>query len=327
MTSSVAAWDESGPAEPAVDWPRLGKVYLFANGKGGVGKTTCSTHGAALVASDGARVLLVDLNGQGNVANILGFANTDANDKGRNLFSAITAGSPLTPVRDVRPNLDVVPGGPFVRRITPVLAAEMGNPQSAKHVLMSLAVALQQISDSYSLIIIDSPPENQVLLQVALCAARFVVVPMKTDDLSRTGLRELAGDLRAMREHNPYLMLLGCFVFASGTNARAIRKETTENVSRDLGQKAEDVMLKSFIRHSEAVSQQVPKYGRLAHELEQEIVNNPKHWDIKKGTAGGASVVSTTTRPVAEDFAKLTMEILTRGSQIRAEMMEKEVWP
>jgi chromosome partitioning protein len=116
-------------------------------------------------------------------------------------------------------------------------------------------------------------------------------------------------------------------VFASGTNARAIRKETTENVSRDLGQKAEDVMLKSFIRHSEAVSQQVPKYGRLAHELEQEIVNNPKPWEIKKGTAGGASVVSTTTRPVAEDFAKLTKEILTRGSQIRAEMMEKRVWP
>jgi cellulose biosynthesis protein BcsQ len=327
MTSSVAAWEESEHVEPAVDWSRLGKVYLFANGKGGVGKTTCSTHGAALVASDGARVLLVDLNGQGNVANILGFANTEANDKGRNLFSAVTAGAPLAPVRNVRPNLDVVPGGPFVRKITPVLAAEMGNQQSAKHVLMSLAVALQQISDSYSLIIIDSPPENQMLLQVALCAARFVVVPMKTDDLSRTGLRELAGDLRAMREHNPYLMLLGCFVFASGTNARAIRKETTENVSRDLGQKAEDVMLKSFIRHSEAVSQQVPKYGRLAHELEQEIVNNPKPWEIKKGTAGGASVVSTTTRPVAEDFAKLTKEILTRGSQIRAEMMEKRVWP
>jgi cellulose biosynthesis protein BcsQ len=186
---------------------------------------------------------------------------------------------------------------------------------------------LQQISDYYSLIIIDSPPESQLLLQLALCATRFVVVPMKTDDLSRTGLRELAGDLRAMREHNPYLILLGCFVFASGTNATAIRKETRDNVSRDLGQKADDVMLKSFIRHSEAVGQQVPKYGRLAHELEKEIVNNPKHWDLKKGKASGAAVVTTTTRPVAEDFAKLTKEILIRGSQIRAEMMEKGVWP
>lgn len=327
MTSSVAAWDDSGPAELAVDWRRLGKVYLFGNGKGGVGKTTCSTHAAALVASDGARTLLIDLNGQGNVANVLGFAATEANDHGRNLFSAITAGAPLTPVRDVRPNLDVIPGGPFVRRITPVLAAEMAHPQTAKQVLMSLALALQQISDQYQLIIIDSPPESQLLLQLALCATRFVCVPMKTDDLSRTGLRELAGDLRAMREHNPYLMLLGCFVFASGTNAKAIRRETKENVSRDLGQKADAVMLKSFIRHSEAVGQQVPKYGRLAHELEKEIANNPKHWDLKKGTAENAAVVSTTTRPVAQDFADLTKEILTRGSQIRAEMMEKGVWP
>lgn len=326
MTSSVAAWDDSGPAEPAVDWRRLGKVYLFGNGKGGVGKTTCSTHAAALVASDGARTLLVDLNGQGNIATILGFANTEANDQGRNLFSAITAGAPLTPVRDVRPNLDVVPGGPFVKRITPVLSAEMGNPQTAKHALMGLALALQQISDSYALIIIDSPPENQTLLQLALCAARFVVVPMKTDALSRTGLRELAADFRAMREHNPYLILLGCFVFASGHQAKAIRKETRENVSRDLGQQADDVMLETFIRHSEAVGQQVPKYGRLAHELEKEIVNNPKHWEIKKGTAS-APVVSTTTQPVAEDFAKLTKEILTRGSKIRAEMMEKGMWP
>ncbi|MBX8687820.1 chromosome partitioning protein ParA [Mycobacterium vulneris] len=327
MTSSVAAWDDSGPVEPAVDWRRLGKVYLFGNGKGGVGKTTCSTHAAALVASDGARTLLVDLNGQGNVATILGFANTEANDQGRNLFSAITAGAPLTPVRDVRPNLDVVPGGMFVKRITPVLSAEMGNQHTAKQVLMSLALALQQISDSYGLIIIDSPPENQTLLQLALCAARFVVVPMKTDALSRTGLRELAGDFRAMREHNPYLILLGCFVFASGYGATNIRKETKENVSRDLGQKGDDVMLKSFIRHSEAVGQQVPKYGRLAHELEKEIVNNPKHWELKKGTAASSTVVSTTTQSVAEDFAKLTKEILTRGSKIRAEMMEKGMWP
>jgi len=327
MTSSVVAWNESERAQPAVDWGRLGKVYLFANGKGGVGKTTCSTHAAALVASDGARTLLVDLNGQGNVANVLGFANTEANDQGRNLFSAITAGAPLNPVRDVRPNLDVIPGGTYVRRIPPVINAEMGNAQTAKQVLMSLALALQEISDHYGLIVIDSPPESQLLLQLALCATRFVVVPMKTDDLSRTGLRELAGDLRAMREHNPYLMLLGCFVFASGTNAKAIRKETRENVSRDLGQNADDVMLKTFIRHSEAVGQQVPKYGRLAHELEREIVNNPKYWDVKKGKADNTAVVSTTSRPVAEDFAKLTEEILIRGSQIRAEMIEKGVWP
>lgn len=326
MTSSVAPWDDSGTVEPAVNWSRLGNVYLFANGKGGVGKTTCSTHGAALLASDGARVLLVDLNGQGNVATMLGFANTEADDKGRNLYSAITAGAPLSPVRDVRPGLDVVPGGPYVRRIAPVMAAEMGNSQSAKQVLMSLAVALQEISHRYGVIFIDSPPENQLLLQAALCAARFVVIPMKTDDLSRIGLREVAGDLRAMRELNPYVMLLGCCVFASGVSSKKIREEHARNVAADLGQN-EDVMLKAFIRHSEAVGRDVPKFGRLAHELELEVANNPSRSAIRRGKADANAVVSKTSVGVAEDFAELTGEILRRGSQIRAEMIEEGVWP
>ncbi len=326
MTRSVAAWDSPGLLEPAVDYSKLGNVYLFGNGKGGVGKSTCSTHGAALVASDGARVLLVDLNGQGNVANMLGYANTEADDKGRNLYSAITAGAPLTPVRDVRPRLDVVTGGPYVRKIAPVMAAEMGNPRAAKQALMSLAIALQQVSHQYGLIFIDSPPENQLLLQAALCATRFVVVPMKTDDLSRTGLRELAGDLRAMREHNPYVMLLGCFIFASGFSSKKIREEMQKNVAADLGQN-EDVMLNAFIRHSEAVGRDVPKFGRLAHELEQEIVNNPSRSAIRRGKADASSVVSSTSATVAEDFAKLTAEILTRGSNIRESMIEEGVWP
>jgi len=269
---------------------------------------------------------LVDLNGQGNVANMLGFANTEADDKGRNLYSAITAGAALTPVRDVRPRLDVVPGGPFVRRIAPVMAAEMGSPQAAKQVLMSLALALQQISDQYGLIFIDSPPENQLLLQAALCAARFVVVPMKTDDLSRTGLRELAGDLRAAREHNPYVMLLGCFLFASGYSSHKIREEMATNIAADLGQN-EDVMLKAFIRHSEAVGRDVPKFGRLAHELEQEIVNNPSRSAIRRGKADAKAVVSSTSASVAGDFAKLTREILTRGNKIRTTMIEEGDWP
>lgn len=326
MSRSVAVWDDAGLVEPAVNWSKLSNVYLFANGKGGVGKSTCSTHSAALVASDGARVLLVDLNGQGNVANMLGFANTEADDKGRNLYSAITAGAALTPIPDVRPGLDVVPGGPFVRRIAPVMAAEMGNPQTAKQVLMSLALALAQISDHYGVIFIDSPPENQLLLQAALCASRFVVVPMKTDDLSRTGLRELAGDLRAMREHNPSVVLLGCFVFASGTSSTRIREEMKKNVAADLGQN-DDVMLDSFIRHSEAVGRDVPKFGRLAHELEQEIVNNPSRSAIRQGRADATTVVSTTSVSVAEDFAKLTGEILTRGSKIRQDLINEGVWP
>lgn len=323
MSDSIAGW---APPEPVIDWSRLGHVYVVGNGKGGVGKTTTSAHLAALVASDGVRTLLVDLNGQGNIAQLLGFANTDRDDKGRNLFSAVTAGAPLSPVRNVRPNLDVVPGGQYVRRIGSVLAAEMATKEDAKRVLLSLADCIQAIARNYPLIIIDSPPENPMLLQIALCASRFVLVPMRTDGTSRAGLRELAMDIRGMREHNPYLMLLAVFVFASGTGAKNIRRELGEAVAQDLGQNS-DLMLKSFIRQSEGVAKDIIKYGLLAHELEQEIQNNPTPWELRRGTASTATVVSSTSRPVAEDFAKLANEILTRAAKRRAEMIEQGVWP
>jgi hypothetical protein len=86
-------------------------------------------------------------------------------------------------------------------------------------------------------------------------------------------------------------------------------------------------MLKSFVRQAEAVARDIIKFGRLAHELEQEIPNNPTHWELRRGTARGATVVSSTSRPVAEDFAKLAEEILSRASRKREEMIEQGVWP
>lgn len=314
------------PQVPVIKWSRLECVYTIGNGKGGVGKSNTTAHIGALVASDGARVLIVDLNRQGNIAHLLGFANTSNDDQGKNLFSAITAGALLTPATNVRPNLDVVPGGDFVRKINGALSAEMGTQQDAARAYLTLAEAICAIADQYDLILIDSPPENQLLLHLALCASRFVLVPMRPDGLSRLGLRGIAADIRDMREHNPHLMLLAVFVFASGTGSKKIRRELAENVAHDLGASS-DVLLKGFIRHAESVADQVVKYGLLAHELEQEIQNNPRHWEIRKGTAKSATIVSETSRLVAEDYAKLAAEVLTRAATRRTEMIKEGVWP
>lgn len=295
-----------------IEWSRLGHVYVVANGKGGVGKTTTAAHMAALLAMDGARTLLVDLNGQGNISTLLGFANKEVDDGGRNLFSAITAGAPLTPIRDVRPNLDVVAGGPFVRKINPVLMGDMGSKESADRAYLGLADALQRISHHYRLIIIDSPPENQPLLQLALSAARFVIVPMETSAFSRSGLREVAGEIRNARERNPLLTLLAVFVFGSVAGAKVLRKNFMASVAEDLGGTS-DVLLTQFVRHAQSVGEQMAKFGLLAYELENEIENNPKQ-------------VAKTNRGVAEDYATLTREILRRARTRQAEMIEQGVW-
>jgi chromosome partitioning protein len=323
MTESVTTF-----AEPAVliDWARLGNVYVVGNGKGGVGKTTTTVHLGALAASDGVRTLIVDLNGQGNCAQLLGYADSEQDDKGKNLFAAVTAGAPLEPAREVRPCLDVATGGPYVRRIGAVLSAEMSTKADADRVHLALASCLQEVARAYQLIIIDTPPENPLLSNLALCAGRFVLVPMRTDAYSRKGLREYASDIRRMREHNPYLMLLAVFVFASGTAAKKIRRETAKNVSDDLGHN-DDFLLESFVRHAESVANEMVKYGLLAYELEQEISNNPKFWELRKGNTKNATTVSETSRLVAEDFAKLATEVFTRASARRTTMIERGEWP
>lgn len=297
---------------PTIEWSRLGHVYVVANGKGGVGKTTTCAHMAGLMAMDGARTLIVDLNGQGNISELLGFAHKEVDDRGRNLFSAITAGTPLTPIRDVRPNLDVAAGGPFIRKINGVLMGEMASKESADRAYLGLADALQRISHNYRMIIIDSPPENQPLLQLALSASRFVIVPMETSAFSRTGLREVAGEIRIARERNPLLTLLAVFVFGSPAGAKVLRKNFMTSVEEDLGGSS-DVLLTEFIRHAASVGEQMAKFGHLAYELENEIENNPKQ-------------VAKTNKGVAEDYDKLTREILRRARTRQAAMVEQGVW-
>jgi cellulose biosynthesis protein BcsQ len=202
----------------------------------------------------------------------------------------------------------------------------MATKDDANRVHLALAECLQKIAGQYQLIIIDTPPENPLLSNIALCAGRFVIVPMRTDDYSRAGLRDIAADIRRMREHNPYLMLLAVFVFGSGTGSKKIRREMAKSVSEDLGQSA-DMLLESFVRHAESVASEMVKYGHLAHELEQEIANNPKYWELRKGSAKNANTVSETSRLVAEDYANLATEVLTRAATRRAEMIAQGRWP
>ncbi len=305
----------------------MNNTYVIGNGKGGVGKTTTALHLAALCALDGARALVIDLNGQGNTPQLLGFANTPEDDNGLNLYQAITAGIPLKPVRDVRPNLDVVPGGDYVKKVGPSILMDLFSGEEQAVAYTALARAISPIAKDYKIIFIDTPPENQTALRLALGAGRFVVVPIKTEvGMSRKGLRELAGDVRLMREINPFLTILGGFVFASERGATKVRREAHDAIASDLGA---ECVFKAYIRHTEKVSQDMSKFGRLSFELEKEIDNNPTFWQLRRGQVNPADavIISPAARGVAEDFQALAKEVLLRAADCRAAAIEKGNWP
>lgn len=322
MTSSLQdAWQE---ASAQIRWSALGHVYCFCNGKGGVGKTTSCSHFAALLSVE-RRVLIIDLNGQGNIAQDFGYTRKEGvDDRGENLFRAIAFGEPLRPVT-IRRNIDVVPGGAAIRRITGALSSEMSSPESAARALLNLARALVPLAGNYDVILIDSPPENPPLQKLVLAASRFILVPMHTDQSSRWGLVDLAEEIRQARSVNPYLTLLGVFVFASMLNSTSIRKALRDGVVADLKDPA--YFLNTFIRFSEAAAEKVRSRGEVVSELELKIKDNPKFWAIRAGEASKADTVPSTAAGIAEDYLNLVREALGRANELRLTMIKNGVWP
>jgi chromosome partitioning protein len=87
------------------------------NGKGGVGKTSLTANLAGLYAAAGYRTLAIDLDPQGNLGDDLGYLGAGLSDNGAELVDALRARRAYRPLRDVRPGLDVLAGGPVLSEL------------------------------------------------------------------------------------------------------------------------------------------------------------------------------------------------------------------
>ncbi len=291
------------------DRSRLSRVVAVVNGKGGVGKTTITANVGGLLAAGGYRVLLVDLDPQGNLGEELGYTGTDHDDGGRGLAQALAFGSAMSPVRDVRPGLDVLPGGPDLDMAAAALTMKAQKaPDAAK---LALADGLSSIAGEYDLILIDCPPGQETLQQAALAAARWALIPVKTDASSRKGLRDVARRLDAVVTINPELDLLGVVLFGVNRSAHRVSDTARAAIVADVGDP--DAVLTSTIRHVEAAAQETRERGLLVHELEEAVLAGPKWWELRRNKANehdGPRVRSASG--LAEDFQALGAEIVAR---------------
>ncbi|MFK4637225.1 ParA family protein [Paenarthrobacter histidinolovorans] len=157
----------------------LDRVVALVNGKGGVLKTTLTANLGGLLAVSGWRVLLVDFDPQGNLGLDLGYRHTaKVDDDGMGMAQSLMFGAPLMPVKDIRPNLDVVPGGLHLDQAAAGLVSLAG--KDARRAKLALAAALSPVADQYDIIFIDCPPGNEPLQLAALGAAAQIIVPTKT---------------------------------------------------------------------------------------------------------------------------------------------------
>ncbi len=284
--------------------PASARTIAVANGKGGVGKTTTTAHLGALAAEAGNRVLLVELDVQGNLGEDLGYTGAGLSDEGEALYAAVRSGKPPVPLRNVRPNLDVVPGGAAVSLIPSALDAYR---RSGRESTGAVGRCLAPLAADYDLLFIDTPPIDAVVQEEALVAAAYLLIPTKTDASSRKGLREMAQRFAAARTINPTLTLLGVFLFGVTPGATRIRGAARTAIQAELGAAAP--VFDATIRHVEAAAYDVRERGQLAHELERVVDAGPKWYERLRDGVDTPQLASSSAS-LAGDFQALTAETL-----------------
>ncbi len=283
----------------------LSRVLTVANGKGGVGKSTTACNMAGLAAASGWRVLLVDFDPQGNAGHLLGYKWQGQSDSGQHLVDVLTHGQPLTPaLRDVRPNLDVVPGGDALDALEDIL---VGRVKRGNTIHTLFADALAPVAGEYDLIVVDTPPTRPLLLRLALGATRWIIVPTRPGRTSIEGLRTLAADMDAVRQTNPQLELLGALLYDVEAGAKVIRRNAIDDITQILGGAAP--VFTTVIRHALAPVCDSEEKGLLIHEVAEMVDAEEPYWKaLKEGRKPNR--VPGSAPALADDFVLLTDEVL-----------------
>ena len=222
------------PGEAAEELPvDTADVFVFANQKGGVAKTTTTLNLAVAFAEQGYRVLCIDLDPQGNLTMSQGI---DPDKVEKSLYDVLVNDMPISEII-VKREIDIAVASIDLAGAEIAMSTKIGRERS-------LEKALKEVAGDYDFVCIDTPPSLGLLTINALTAANKVIVPVQCEYLSMRGLVQLQNTLRMIQENlNPDVRIEG--ILPTMLDTRTVHaKEAVEILEENFG----DLVFRSRIR-------------------------------------------------------------------------------
>lgn len=247
----------------------MGKVISIFNQKGGVGKTTTSINLSAGLSKLGKKVLLIDLDPQGNATSGIGI------DKDRVesiIYDNLALDRDLSDIvtRTNMENLDIIPSNRDLAGIE-IELAKLGNWEE------KLKDSIGKIVDEYDMIIIDCPPSLGILSVMALVASNSIIIPIQCEYYALEGVSELYETVKLIKDNfNKDLELEGVVLtmFDLRTN---LSNEVSQEVRKYFKEKVYDTVIPRNIRLAES-----PSHGMSIMEYDSNSKGAISYMDLSR---------------------------------------------
>lgn len=226
----------------------MGKIIAIANQKGGVGKTTTSINLSAALAEEGRKILIVDVDPQGNCTSGFG---VDKNAQENTVYELLLDDCSVNEsiMRSIIPNIDLIPANVNLA----AAEIELIGINRKEYILRD---ALDYISDDYDFIIMDCPPSLNVLTVNAMTAADSVIVPIQCEYYALEGLSQLIHTINLVKERLNRKLDIEGIVFTMFDARTNLSAQVVENVKENVEQHVYETVIPRNIRLAEA-----PSYG------------------------------------------------------------------